>query len=98
MMRPRNFSGDGTVFDWGMYETHGDPKCGSLVAAAIASTEPGSGISGLCAFATTVNDASDIIHTSTSRNMRAPRCSLTRKFSTRFANAPDSREGAVAEM
>src|SRR5258708_4669178 len=82
MIRPRNFSGDGTVFDWGPYETQGETKCGSGVAAAIASTEPGSGISGLCASAVTVNNASDDIHTSGSRNNEASGDRLRRKFST----------------
>jgi hypothetical protein len=42
------------------------------VAAEIASTEPGSGISGLCAIAVTVNNASDDTHINASRNMRPP--------------------------
>src|ERR1035437_4748597 len=83
MIRPRNFSGDGTLSECGMYETQGETKCGSVVAAAMASTDPGSGTSGLCAIALTVNHASNNIHTSTGRNMRAPGGRLTRKFSTR---------------
>ena len=83
MIRPRNFSGDGTVSDCGIYETQGETKCGSVVAAAIASTDPGSGISGFCAIALTLNHANETIHTSATRNMRAPDGSLTRKFSTR---------------
>jgi hypothetical protein len=51
MIRPRNLSGEGAELDWGIYETHGETKCGSVVAAAIASTDPASGISGLCAAA-----------------------------------------------
>jgi hypothetical protein len=73
MIRPINFSGDGTVFDWGTYETQGETKCGSVVAAAIAATGPGSGISGLCAIAVTVNNAIDHMHTLAGWNMGPPK-------------------------
>ena len=45
-MRPRNRSGDGTVEDAGTYETHGERNLLSPVAAAIASADPASGMSG----------------------------------------------------
>jgi hypothetical protein len=45
-MRPKNFSGETIFADCGRYETSEERKCGSVVAAAMASTEPGSGVSG----------------------------------------------------
>src|SRR5205085_1199736 len=45
-MCPRNFVGDGTVADAGRSATRGERKRGSVVAAAIASRVPGSGVSG----------------------------------------------------
>src|SRR5437879_7646668 len=42
----RNARGDGTVEDAGRYETHGDRKRVSVVACAISSIEPASGVSG----------------------------------------------------
>ena len=45
-MRPRKPRGEGTVADLGRYDTQGERKRLSPVAAAIASTEPGSGTSG----------------------------------------------------
>ena len=45
-MRCRNARGETTVGDAGRYATHGDRKRDSVVARAISSTEPGSGVSG----------------------------------------------------
>src|SRR5579872_2296494 len=77
MMRPKNFSGDGTVFDSGTYDTSGETKCGSVVAAEIAWMEPGSGVSGFCAKTGTAQ-ARNSRHT---RNMGAPW--VRPKFTTR---------------
>ena len=53
MIRPKNFSGDGTLLDEGIEATHGERNLPSVVAFAIASVEPGSGVSvgvsGFCA-------------------------------------------------
>ena len=53
-MWPRSFVGEGMPGWSGTYDTHGDRKRGSVVAAAIASLEPGSGVSGACARAADV--------------------------------------------
>src|SRR3989442_14409566 len=45
-MCPSCFEGDGTVPEAGTYATHGLRKRGSVVNRAIASAEPGSGVSG----------------------------------------------------
>ncbi len=71
-----------------MYDTQGDTKCGSVVAAAIASTDPGSGRSGLWATAVTAKQAKNQMHTSATRNMALPGSGLTRKFSTRRSPRP----------
>ncbi len=42
-MWPRNFVGEGTVAEDGRSATQGEANRGSVVAAAIASREPGSG-------------------------------------------------------
>src|SRR5580704_1778472 len=68
MMRLKNFSGDGTLPDWGMYETNGEMKCGSVVAVAIASLEPASGVSGAWATAV-VMKANEKIHRNANRSM-----------------------------
>ena len=68
MIRPKNFSGEGTDFDWGTYETNGETKCGSVVAAAMASEVPGSGVSGACAKAQ-IERMEDNAHADASRNM-----------------------------
>lgn len=44
-MRPKNFVGDGTLLDAGMKETQGERNLCSVVAFAIASVAPGSGVS-----------------------------------------------------
>src|SRR5262245_15654158 len=44
-MCPRKRVGDGTVVEAGTSATQGDAKRGSVVAAAIDSREPGSGVS-----------------------------------------------------
>jgi hypothetical protein len=44
-MWPRNFVGEGTVALAGTEATQGERKRGSVVAAAIASADPGSGVS-----------------------------------------------------
>ena len=48
-MRLRNARGEGTEEEAGRYATQGDRNCGEVVAFAISSTEPGSGLS--CAMA-----------------------------------------------
>src|SRR5262245_12315929 len=45
-MRPRKRRGEGTVAESGRYATHGERKRASVVAAAMASIEPGSAVSG----------------------------------------------------
>src|ERR1700733_12118843 len=72
MIRPRNFSGDGTALDCGIYATQGETKWGGGVAAAIAAPDPGSAISGLCATAAAINNTSEAIHASSRRNMKPP--------------------------
>src|SRR5579871_673484 len=53
MILPKYFSGEGTLPDAGMDATHGDKNRASVVAFAIASADPGSGVStsasGFCA-------------------------------------------------
>jgi hypothetical protein len=56
-MRPKKAVGDGTLEDAGTYETHGDEKRGSVVALAIASTDPDSAMSGAIDCADDSSDA-----------------------------------------
>src|SRR6202034_1560113 len=89
IIRPKNFSGEGTLSDCGTYETKGETKCGSVVAAAIASVEPRSATSGLCAIAVATS-AIDSIHKYATRNMGPPRLGLGRSL-TRSAETTPSR-------
>src|SRR5437899_5357972 len=80
MMRPKYFSGEGTDADCGTYETSGETNCGSVVAAAIASTDPGSGTSGFCATALMASARASIDQNG--RNM-GPLCvPIAAKFNT----------------
>ena len=80
MIRPKYFSGEGTDADCGTYDTSGETKCGSVVAAAIASTDPGSGTSGFCATALIASASANIDQNG--RNM-GPLCVLiAAKFNT----------------
>src|SRR5579862_8996358 len=94
MMRPENFSGDGTLSDLGTYDTHGETKCGSVVAAAIASAEPGSGTSGACAAEEMGNaamNANERIDSSARRYMWPLRGQPRRKSTTRKQAAERGR-------
>ena len=85
-MRPKNFSGEGTDADCGTYETNRETKCWSVVAAAIASTEPGSGTSGFCATALIANASANIDQAG--RNM-GPLCMrIAAKFNTHTIRVP----------
>src|SRR5688572_211115 len=55
-MRLRNVRGDGTEEEAGSESTQGDRNCGEVVAFAISSAEPGSGLS--CAMAWPIQNAS----------------------------------------
>ena len=86
MMRPKYFSGEGTDADCGTYETSGETKCGSVVAAAIASTDPGSGTSGFCATALMASARANIDQNG--RNM-SPLCvPIAAKFNTHTIRVP----------
>src|SRR5882672_12013971 len=56
MILPKNFSGEGTVAEEGTEETQGDRNLVSVVAFAIASVVPGSGVSagGFCLCASAI--------------------------------------------
>jgi len=55
MILPKNFSGEGTLFEAGTDATHGERNRGSVVAFAIASVVPDSGMSaGAAAFCAAV--------------------------------------------
>jgi len=50
-MRCRKLRGDTTLVEAGRYETHGERNRASVVARAISSTDPASGVSGEAACA-----------------------------------------------
>jgi len=61
-MWPRNFVGEGTVALSGTEATQGERKRGSVVAAAMAYVDPGSGVSGDCAEASDASISSRLAH------------------------------------
>ena len=66
-MRPKNFSGEGTLLEAGTDATHGERNRASVVAFLIASVEPGSEVSaggfGFCATRTGAQRARAIAQT-----------------------------------
>src|SRR5207302_11487364 len=86
MMRPKYFSGEGTDADCGTYETSGETKRGSVVAAAIASTDPGSGTSGFCATALMASARANIDQNG--RNMSPLRVLIAAKLNTHPTRVP----------
>lgn len=100
MIRPKNFSGDGTVIETGIEATHGERNRASVVAFEIASALPGSGVSaGVSVFCAAKIGAQrkkaktqiDFMERSTKRE------EFTISFETRQLSARQNLPGAVSE-